>query len=129
MCISKSLVEHRRPKDDFAKLDISHPARQLLRQYKHTGVPVVTKDVPWSGKKISEALYRGAHKSCDQYEVFLREECASMRNRQQWIILPYEVAKQLPGLRLSPPGVVLQRDRHPRFICDYSFSEVNKNTV
>ena len=42
----KGLVEHRRPKDDFAKLDISHPARQLLRQYKHTGVPVVTKDVP-----------------------------------------------------------------------------------
>ena len=125
----KGLVNHCRPRSDFAALDISHPARRILKQYKHTGVPVVTKDRPWTKDRISEALSRGAHKSCNDYEVFLREEFASMRNKQQWIVLPYNVVKNLPGLRLTPPGVVPQRDRRPRFICDYSFSEVNKNTV
>ena len=42
----KGLVNHCRPRSDFAALDITHPARRILKQYKHTGVPVVTKDRP-----------------------------------------------------------------------------------
>lgn len=52
-----------------------------------------------------------------------------MINKQQWIILPYSEAKELPGLRLSPPGVVPQRGRRPRWIVDYSWWKVNEETL
>jgi hypothetical protein len=52
-----------------------------------------------------------------------------MINKDQWTILPFSVAKQLPSLRLSPPGVVPQRERRPRWICDYSFYDVNAETL
>ena len=52
-----------------------------------------------------------------------------MINKGQWIILPYSQVKKLPGLRLSPPGVVPQRDRRPRWIVDYSWWNVNQETL
>ena len=52
-----------------------------------------------------------------------------MINKQQWIILPYSAAKDLPGLRLSPPGVVPQRNRRPRWIVDYFWWDVNSETL
>ena len=52
-----------------------------------------------------------------------------MINKKQWVILPYHVAKDLPGLRLSPPGVVPQRERRPHWICDYSYYQINDETV
>ena len=52
-----------------------------------------------------------------------------MIRKEQWVVLPYQVANQLPNLRLSPPGVVLERDRRPRWIVDYSFSGVNQDTL
>jgi hypothetical protein len=48
--------------------------------------------------------------------------------RRQWIVLPYHAIKDLPGLRLSPIGVVPQRDRRPRTIVDYTFYDVNADT-
>ena len=39
----------------------------------------------------------------------------------QWVILPYSVAKGLPGLRLSPLGVKVERDWRPRWLGDHSF--------
>ena len=38
------------------------------------------------------------------------------------------MVKDLPDIRLSPPGCVPQCDRRPRWICDYSFYEVNQET-
>ena len=53
-----------------------------------------------------------------------------MIHKGQWVVLPAAVAaNHLPELRLSPPGVIPQRDRRPRWIGDYSFSEVNKDTL
>ena len=45
-----------------------------------------------------------------------------------WTVLPFEKVKNTPGLRLSPLGVVPQRDRRPRLIVDYTFSDVNQET-
>ena len=39
------------------------------------------------------------------------------------------VAKGLPGLRLSPPGVKVERDRRPRWLGDYSFFLTNAKTL
>ena len=47
----------------------------------------------------------------------------------QWVVLPYSVAKRLPGLRLSPPGVKIERDRRPRWLGDYSFNPINADTL
>ena len=47
----------------------------------------------------------------------------------QWVVLPYLVAKRLPGLRLSPPGVKIERDRRPRWIGDYIFNPINSKTL
>ena len=48
-----------------------------------------------------------------------------MINKQQWIILPYSAAKDLPGLRLSTPDVIPQQGRRPHWIVDYSWWDVN----
>ena len=60
---------------------------------------------------------------------FLKEEFKDMINKGQWIILPHSKVKELPGLRLSPPGVVPQRDRRPCWIVDYSWWNVNQETL
>ena len=44
-------------------------------------------------------------------------------------MLPYSVVKGLPGLRLSPPGVKVERDRRPRWLGDYSFFLTNADTL
>ena len=46
-----------------------------------------------------------------------------------WIVLPYLMVRYWPGLRVSPLGAETQRDCRPRLIVDYSFSQVNQETV
>jgi hypothetical protein len=62
-------------------------------------------------------------------QQFLREELANLIDQHFWTILPFDVVKHLPALRLSPMGVVPQRDRRPRVIIDYTFSKVNADTI
>ncbi len=52
-----------------------------------------------------------------------------MINKGQWIVLPFSAVQHLPGLRVSPPGVVPQRERRPRWICDYSWWNINRDTL
>jgi hypothetical protein len=44
-------------------------------------------------------------------------------------VAPYLAVCNLPGLRISPLGVVPQRDRRPRLIVDYTYSKVNMETI
>ncbi|KAL3822916.1 hypothetical protein ACHAXA_010699 [Cyclostephanos tholiformis] len=52
-----------------------------------------------------------------------------MINKGQWIVLLYSAVRHLPGLRISPPGVIPQRDRRPHWIVDYSWWDVNDDTL
>ena len=123
-------VKHLRSRSDFASLDeVHHPARRLLNFYKHRGAPVKLATEPWTSDRVHAALNRGPHKSCAEYIEFLREEFVDMRGKMQWTVLPISAVQHLPGLRISPPGVVPQRDRRPRWIVDYSFSGVNADTL
>lgn len=123
-------VKQRRPHSDFSNLaNVHHPARRLLQHYKSRGAPVKFSTPPWSSSAITRALHRGPHKSCHEYVDFLREEFTDMIAKGQWVVLPASVAQTLPGLRLSPPGVVPQRDRRPRWIGDYSWWGVNSDTL
>jgi hypothetical protein len=53
---------------------------------------------------------------------------ADMVEKNQWLVLPFSQVRKLPNLRVSPIGVVPQRDRRPRTIVDYSFSRINQET-
>ena len=45
------------------------------------------------------------------------------------MVLPYSVAKGLPGLRLSPLGVKVERDRRPCWLGNYSYFKTNAETL
>lgn len=108
---------------------LQHPAGSLLHRLQRSGVPVLQSDAPWSQQRKHAAMARGSHQSTREHSDFLREEMAEMMMQRFWIVIPYDLVQHIPGLRISPLGVVPQRDRRPRIIVDFSFSGVNQHTV
>ena len=92
-------------------------------------MPVVLKTPPWSIAARDEAMQYGAHSSAEDHKEFLRNELADMVEAGHWLVLPYSSVRHATDLRISPLGVVPQRDRRPRPIVDYTFSGVNEATV
>ena len=45
-----------------------------------------------------------------------------------WAVLPYDLIKDLPNLKLSPSAVKPERDRRPRLLVDHTWSKVNQQT-
>ena len=126
----KAFVKRKRPRSDIASLEnVDHPARDLLKFYKNRGAPVKFKTPPWGRPRVLRALKRGPHQSCREHVDFLHEEFADMVAKGQWVVLPAADVLDLPGLRVSPSGVVPQVGRRPRTIVDYSFSDVNEETL
>ena len=126
-----AFVKERRGEGDFSSLRNldGYPARRLLSHYKHHGVPVKLSTPCWSKARVTAALARGPHKSCGAHIHFLNDKFVDMIRKGQWVILPSAIARKLKGLRVSPPGVVDQRDRRPCWICDYTWSGVNDDTL
>ena len=54
-------------------LEMKHPARRLLQQYKHRSAPVVLMTGEWSEGERLAALKRGLHQSVTKHAPFLRE--------------------------------------------------------
>ena len=52
-----------------------------------------------------------------------------MIEKQQWIVLPAKMIQDMFGLRLSPLGLIPQRGRRDRMISDYSYNDVNQQTL
>ena len=88
-----------------------HPAAPLLCEMRDLGVPVQCFGPEWSAERLAECLHRGSHKSASEYAEFVREEMADFCDMNYWVVLPYEDVQHLPWLRLSPLGVVPQRER------------------
>jgi hypothetical protein len=76
-----------------------------------------------------QAAHRGSHRSAKEDVAFVCTEMLEFCNQGFWTVLPLSVALTLPHLRLSPLGVVPQRNRRSRLIVDYTFSGVNGDTV
>ena len=106
-----------------------HPAGAYLDRLRPRGAPVLQTTKPWSRTEISVALARGSHQSAFSHLEFLRDEMADMIDQGYWTILPYSTVLNLSHLRLSPLGIVPQRDRRPRIIVDYTFWGINEDTV
>jgi hypothetical protein len=123
-------VQSSRSASDLAPTvrDLPHPASHLLDHLRKVGAPVITGTLPWTQDRKRAALRRGPHKSAKDHTTFLRAEFTDMINKGHWTLLPAAQVLHLRDLRLSPLGVVPQRDRRPRTISDYTFSNVNKDT-
>ena len=64
-----------------------------------------------------------------EHMEFLYKEFRGIILKSQSVVLPAEDEAHLSGLRISPSGGVPQQDRRPRWICDYTWSEVNKDSL
>jgi len=116
----------RDPRGDWGDIDsISHPAFHLLKHYRSHGVPVRLQSPRWPLARKLAALNRGPHKSAKEHVDFLREEYVGMIQKGHWVLLPAQLLIDHPDLRLSPLGVIPQRDRRPRTISDYTYFGVN----
>ena len=93
---------------------VDHPTQRLLKFYKERGTPVKIVTKVCSRDQISAALSRGAHQSCMEHIEFLYEELYHIILKGQWMVLLGEDVAHLPGLCISPPGVVPQQDQQPR---------------
>jgi hypothetical protein len=108
---------------------LPHAAVPILLSLRSIGAPAHQSTEPWSLAQLDAAVLRGPHKSMQDHIDFLREEFFDMVKAGQWLVLPYSAVRNLNGLRLSPSGVVPQRDRRPRPIIDYTFSGINNATL
>ena len=108
---------------------LNHPAAHLLHHLGTVGAPALMHNKNWEQGRIDAALARGPHKSAKDAVPFLREEFVGMIHKGHWILLPAELIRTDPRLRLSPIGVVPQRGRRPRMISDYTYFGVNGETI
>jgi hypothetical protein len=101
----EEFVQHVRGRSYLADTidDIDHPAKSLLQHYRNRGVPVKVRSDKWTPAKIQECLNRGAHPSAILHKEFLRDEMADFCESGFWVVLPYELVKDLENLKLSPP--------------------------
>jgi hypothetical protein len=132
----ESFIRQRRGESDLSHRveQLKHPAQQYLRHLRRRGARAIMSTAPWTQEHLAETMARGPHKSALEYADFLGEELVEFVLKGQWIVLPYHIVQALPRrirkrLRVSPMGVVPQRDRRPRVIVDYSFFGVNAETV
>ncbi len=109
--------------------ELPHPAAPLLDRMRRNGVPVVLQSSPWTEVEKQSRFIRGPHKSALEYSEFLATEFLDFCRKGYWMLLPYELVRDMPELRLSPIGVVPQRERRPRVIVDYSYYGVNDETL
>jgi hypothetical protein len=108
---------------------VKHKAASLIDRLRRRGAPATLMSAPWSSQRKGAAIARGPHKSAHDHAAFLREEFSEFIRKQQWTLLPAWQVEHFANLRLSPIGVVPQRDRRPRVIVDYSFFDVNHDTA
>jgi len=108
---------------------LNHPAAEHLAHWASVGVPCVTSSFPWSCQQRDAAHLRGPHHSAITYSDFLMQDLYDYIQMGYWLVLPYTAVHHLSPLRLSPAGVVPQRERRPRPIMDYSFYDTNASSL
>ena len=108
---------------------LPHKAGRLLDHLRRRGAPVPLRTPPWTDQHLRRAIHRGPHKSARDQVEFVCREILEFCEQGFWAVLPLATALTVPNLRISPLGVVPQRERRPRLIVDYTYSGVNSDTV
>ena len=101
----------------------------MLSWFQKSGTLAVLESNPWTPNQIKTDLKQGPHHSCVQGIKFLREEYSDMIEKQQWIVLPEKLIQDMFGMRLSPLGLVPQQGHWDQMISDYSYFDVNQQTL
>ena len=91
--------------------DLPHPAAPMLNRVRKNGVPCVLTTEPWNTALLDKRFKRGPHKLANEHRAFLQEEFLDFCRKRIWVLLPYDKVRDLPGLRVSPVGVVPRRGR------------------
>ena len=127
----RGLVRRRRSRSNLTATvgTVPHNAARFLDKVRRHGYPVMLSTPPWPSATLDAAVRRGPHPSAVQHCEFLYEDMVDLVRKGHWILLPYRLAKRLPSLRLTPPGVIPQRGRRPRTIVDYTWSGINEATL
>ena len=100
-----------------------------LTSHAKNGVPVVTSAAPWSKKLLTQCVKQGSHQSCEEHKPFLQEEMLDFVNKGFFTLSPWHLAKDLPGLWVSPLGIMPQHERQPRLTVDCSFCGIDAETA
>jgi hypothetical protein len=108
---------------------LPHRAGPYLERISRNGAPVVLMSPPWDMETKDQRFARGPHKSALEHVEFLGTEFLDFVQKGYWMLIPYDDIKHEPGLRISPIGVVPQRETRPRVTVDYTFFGLNKETV
>ena len=108
---------------------LPHKAARLLDHLRKRGASVPVRTAPWDASRLNLAAHRGSHQSAKLDAEFVCEEMLTFCEQGFWTVFPLRVALLLPHLRLSPLSMVPQRNRRPRLIVDYTFSNVNQDTI
>ena len=109
--------------------ELDHPASKLLQQWMTEGVPIRTSNEPWSPELKDSRFRQGCHRSANDHAEFLRDELADFIDNGFWVVLPYDLVRDLPTLQLSPCSVKEERDRRPRLLCDHSWFTTNEDSL
>jgi hypothetical protein len=76
----------------------------------------MTSSSPWTNEQKDQCIQRGCHQSTKDHADFLREEMAEFIKNKFWVVLPYEIARNLEEIMFSPAAVKDERDRKPRLL-------------
>ena len=108
---------------------VQQPACHLLRQYKHRGAPVVFAEESWTEGGRQVDLAQGPHQSAPEHTPFIRKNFDFVVGKGQWVILPYLVTRNPPGLCLNPPRFKEERYRRPWWLAYYIYSKLKCSTL
>ena len=108
-----------------------HPACRFLHNISKRGVPAMMMTEPWSEAQCQQCLRWGPHKSCNEFQEFLREEMLQFASQGYWMVVPYRILAQVleETNRKYDLWLVLQWEHHLHFIVNYSFYNVNQETL
>ena len=108
---------------------LPHSAAPLLDRLRRFGCPCILSTPPPTPQELDGMFERGPHSSALDHTDFLTGEFLDYCRKNMWMVLPYSKVRTIPGLRLSPMGVVPQTNRRPRSIVDYSYWGINDATA
>ena len=107
---------------------LPHEAAPLMDQMRLKGTSVKIDGPPLTPEQLAAAIAYGSHNSCNRDPSFLHTEMRDIVKKGFWIVLPLEDVVGLNGLRLSPAGLISQRDLRDLIFIEYTWSGVNKAT-
>ena len=99
--------------------DLPHPAAPILQMWHDKGVPVLSSALPWTMEQKDAAVERGCHPSANVHAPFVRDEMAEFIDNKFWMVLPYDLIKELL-IMFTPLAVKDERDRRPRLLMAHS---------